>query len=830
MSEINTPAHQLPAGTVLSNKYEIIRTLGEGGFGITYMGRDTVLDIPVAIKEYYPHGYANRSATHDLTVTITDTTKNLYFSKWKEKFLSEARTLAKFSNIPNIVNVLDFFEQNGTAYIVMEYLNGQTLSDYVSTNGVFNADRLCRIMIPMLRSLNKIHQKKLIHRDISPDNIMVMPDGSLKLYDFGAARGYSETTQKSLSVMLKPGFAPEEQYRSRGLQGPWTDVYAVCATMYFCITGIKPDDSLQRAFSDELKPPSELGICISPRIEEALLMGMSVKSEDRFRNAEALATAFERGLSISEQTSPSRSSVKPMRRPPRADKKANSRDNYTEIVRTELEKSAENKKRKITLSGVASKIHAKMNKKIIIEILSGLAACGIMLTIVISSVNAPESPAVSDETKSGSLDVSSLMSDIESRNNSLFSSISINPFESTPVSIPDINSYVDISSIIENHTPPTIVDPDFSTSIDISSLMPDSSSSGQFEISAPNLSTSIDISSLIPEDPSSVQTGSLYPYLGSLNDTLPSTNVTGSSSSSFTETADRLQYKNDVIYKGSVSEDAYDAIRYSFQTQAGLSAFYSDYALLNDMRSNNTEDVSDIEGVRRLYSGLGSTIDKCLSDLNVVKRYSCRNTLCSSYYESVISLAGIWEEYLQTLKQYSTVSEYITLNSINNKRKEIEPRIAEFEKRFQVQFETLSDVILQDTNNYWKMYGKNWGEYLTLFLEFIEYFDSINEITPETMGNDLTIIQSYSSRLLTIENKLSGYTAEYDDNSGFYSTMNDFVQKAETYVEACEELFSSSSFDNEFILLAERVDACRNEVSEAYDKAVAMIGAAASAP
>ncbi|MDE6031593.1 MAG: serine/threonine protein kinase, partial [Oscillospiraceae bacterium] len=287
MSEMNTPAHQLPAGTQLSDKYEIIRTIGEGGFGITYMGRNTVLDIPVAIKEYYPNGFANRSSAHDLAVTITDNTKNSYFSKWKEKFLNEARILAKFSNIPNIVNVLDFFEQNGTAYIVMEYLNGVTLSNYVSSNGVFSADKLCRMMIPMLKSLDRIHQEKLIHRDISPDNIMVMSDGTLKLYDFGAARDYSGTSQKSLSVMLKPGFAPEEQYRSRGIQGPWTDVYAVCATMYYCITGIKPDDSIQRVFSDELKPPSELGIRIPPPIETAILMGMSIKAEDRFRTAEA---------------------------------------------------------------------------------------------------------------------------------------------------------------------------------------------------------------------------------------------------------------------------------------------------------------------------------------------------------------------------------------------------------------------------------------------------------------------------------------------------------------------------------------------------------------
>lgn len=296
MPQVYSASHQLPAGTMLGEKYKIVRTLGEGGFGITYMGINTLFDTPIAIKEYYPQGYANRSAAYDLTVTITDTTRNSYFSKWKEKFLEEARTLAKFSNIPNIVNVSDYFEENGTAYIVMEYLDGITLAEYVAKNGVFNAEKLSAMMIPMLRALDKVHQQNLIHRDISPDNIMIMPDGSLKLYDFGAAREYSETSQKSLSIMLKPGFAPEEQYRSRGEQGPWTDVYAVCATVYYCITGVKPDDALQRVFADEVKRPSELGISISLYIEEAIMMGLSIKAENRFRSASAMATAFERSL------------------------------------------------------------------------------------------------------------------------------------------------------------------------------------------------------------------------------------------------------------------------------------------------------------------------------------------------------------------------------------------------------------------------------------------------------------------------------------------------------------------------------------------------------
>ena len=293
MNEINTPVHQLPAGTALNNKYEIIRTLGEGGFGITYLGHNKVLDIPVAIKEYFPQGYAIRTVTQNLTVTITDKTKNSYFSEWKMKFLAEARMLAKFAHLPGIVNVYDFFEQNGTAYIIMEYLDGITLKKYVEENGPMDTSTFFKRLIPVLTSLEKIHKDGHIHRDISPDNLMLMDDGFLKLYDFGAAREYSDATQSNFSVIIKPGFAPEEQYRSKGDQRAWTDVYSICATIYFAISGVVPDDSLQRAHKDELKKPSELGVNISPKIEKVLLKGMSVKSADRFDTVRPLIDAFE---------------------------------------------------------------------------------------------------------------------------------------------------------------------------------------------------------------------------------------------------------------------------------------------------------------------------------------------------------------------------------------------------------------------------------------------------------------------------------------------------------------------------------------------------------
>ena len=177
--------------------------------------------------------------------------------------MKEAKTLAKFNTEDDVVNVIDFFEENGTAYIVMEFVDGETLSDIVAQKGKLTPDETLALLLPVMDSLKKVHAQGLIHRDISPDNIMVT-NGKVKLLDFGAARSMQAESNKSLSVMLKPGYAPEEQYRSKGEQGPWTDVYALCATMYKCVTGTTPDDATQRVYDDETKSPKELGIDIDP--------------------------------------------------------------------------------------------------------------------------------------------------------------------------------------------------------------------------------------------------------------------------------------------------------------------------------------------------------------------------------------------------------------------------------------------------------------------------------------------------------------------------------------------------------------------------------------
>ena len=295
-SEQNPP-HQLAAGTVLNKKYLIGNAIGEGGFGITYVGIDQTLDIKIAVKEYFPAGYANRFNTYTNDVTINYNNTNDYFSHGKDNFLREAKSIAKFSQETGIVDVREYFTENNTAYIVMEYLDGKNLSKYISENGLFAPDEIFRLMLPLMRALDRMHSENVIHRDLSPDNIMFLKSGLLKITDFGSARYFSEEGAKTMSVLLKPGYAPYEQYSRKSAQGPWTDVYGLCATIYKCITGVTPVDSLDRCGGDDLKPPSQLGVRISTALENALMYGLAVYSKDRCKSMGELISLTEQALS-----------------------------------------------------------------------------------------------------------------------------------------------------------------------------------------------------------------------------------------------------------------------------------------------------------------------------------------------------------------------------------------------------------------------------------------------------------------------------------------------------------------------------------------------------
>ncbi len=294
-------AHHLPLKTILAAKILIGTVIGEGGFGITYVGFDLNLQQKIAIKEYYPSGFATRENTSTGKVAPCYGQRGEMFIDGKNKFIDEARRLARFNYLPGIVSVRDFIQENDTAYIVMEFIDGVTLKQFLSDNGgQIPSEQLFRMMKPIVESLSVIHAEGIIHRDISPDNIMITFCGKMKLIDFGAARDYGNDANKSMSVLLKPGYAPIEQYSSKGRQGPWTDVYAFCATMYKAITGTTPEDSGDRAYDDNLKKPSELGVAIDPFKEAVLLKGMAFAVQDRYQSLVELVEELYR---VTDETS-----------------------------------------------------------------------------------------------------------------------------------------------------------------------------------------------------------------------------------------------------------------------------------------------------------------------------------------------------------------------------------------------------------------------------------------------------------------------------------------------------------------------------------------------
>ncbi|HCA04292.1 MAG TPA: hypothetical protein DEO32_00185, partial [Ruminococcaceae bacterium] len=292
-------AHHLVPGTVLNGQYIIGNSIGEGGFGITYVGRDARLKMRVAIKEYYPLGCVNRNNAQSNDVYTSTPAQKEDFEKGKERFLHEAQSIAKFSGSNGVVNIKTYFEEYNTAYIIMDYLEGENLLQYTKAHGKFSGDELFRLMLPVMESLREIHGESVIHRDISPDNIIYGANGALTLTDFGSAR-YFTSQSSEMSVMLKQGYAPEEQYRANGDQGPWTDIYGLCATIYKCITGVTPQNGLDRTHDDRLKKPSALGAEISPALESVLMYGLSVYKSDRCRTMSELIDLTENALNSSD--------------------------------------------------------------------------------------------------------------------------------------------------------------------------------------------------------------------------------------------------------------------------------------------------------------------------------------------------------------------------------------------------------------------------------------------------------------------------------------------------------------------------------------------------
>ena len=296
ISEYEERTNCLRPFTVLQNKYMIGRVIGVGGFGITYIGWDLNLQTYIAIKEYFPDSIASRdtSVSKDVTQVIPNENKKDIYEKGLKRYVEEAQSLSRFYQLQGIVSVKDFFYENGTGYIVMEYINGINLKEYLNNaGGKLDEATVLALMKPVLESLYQIHNAGMVHRDISPDNIMVDRENRIKLIDFGSARGQSAETDKTYTVILKHGYAPSEQYYAKGNQGPWTDIYSICATMYKMLTGQIPPNSVERMEKDDYVAPSAYGIQISQRTEAVLQKGLAVKVSDRYQNiGELLADLY----------------------------------------------------------------------------------------------------------------------------------------------------------------------------------------------------------------------------------------------------------------------------------------------------------------------------------------------------------------------------------------------------------------------------------------------------------------------------------------------------------------------------------------------------------
>ena len=280
----------LEPGTILHAQYRINSVIGQGGFGITYDGTDLKLDMHVAIKEYFPNPMANRQTTVSLEVTCNAGTKGLY-EKGMKNFLDEAKNMAKYAGEENFVSVHDYFAENNTAYIVMEFVEGQNLKQYMQHYGRLPIETAMVIIMPVMNALEKIHSRGMIHRDISPSNIMILPDGRVRLLDFGAAKDVSLETANmtTMSSVFKYGYSPIEQLTHGMKQGPYTDIYALCATIYEMLTGTTPPSPFQRAYEGQaLIPPSALGVKISPVQEAALIKGLEVNGTDRIQTISEL--------------------------------------------------------------------------------------------------------------------------------------------------------------------------------------------------------------------------------------------------------------------------------------------------------------------------------------------------------------------------------------------------------------------------------------------------------------------------------------------------------------------------------------------------------------
>ena len=282
----------LRPGMCMRDRYVLGRVLGEGSFGISYIAWDCLLDTVVAIKEYFPASLVSRHISEedeDTNVYIYEKRESQKYQESLKKYLGEAKSLSAYYDLDGIVSVRDFFYANNTAYIVMGYVDGISVKEYVEKNGPIEGEKFLRMLEPVIQSLAKVHQTGVLHRDISPDNMLLTRDEKLVLIDFGAARKENINMTRSMTVVFKRGFSPEEQYRTRGQQGAWTDVYALCATAYYALTGKAPDESIQRVLEDDMPSLTEMtDVDLPMQQKRAFMKGMTVDFHHRYQTMDEL--------------------------------------------------------------------------------------------------------------------------------------------------------------------------------------------------------------------------------------------------------------------------------------------------------------------------------------------------------------------------------------------------------------------------------------------------------------------------------------------------------------------------------------------------------------
>ncbi len=291
--EVETHPVFLTPGTTLENKYLIGRVLGHGGFGITYLGLDLNLQMRVAIKEYMPRDFATRNPGDSTIIPYSgQATENFIYGM--NKFIEEGRILARFADHPNIVSVMNFFEANDTAYLVMPYLEGSNLLDFIkSKGGRLPEAEAVQIITMVLDGLRAVHDAKLLHRDVKPTNIFLTRDGKIQLVDFGSARRALGEHSATLSKIVSDGYSPFEQYTQNAKEGSWTDIYAVSATLFHLLSGKKPPPAGERIGGKKFEPSKILfDNGISESISDAVEKGISLRPPDRFQTVQEMVGAL----------------------------------------------------------------------------------------------------------------------------------------------------------------------------------------------------------------------------------------------------------------------------------------------------------------------------------------------------------------------------------------------------------------------------------------------------------------------------------------------------------------------------------------------------------